>query len=79
VEEVRQALAQTFLPPSQAFDHHGHSNSRPPSTIEMSDLMAFTVPNGNTGLASMREMNYINQTISILFFVLVWSCLDPLA
>jgi fibroblast growth factor receptor substrate 2 len=63
VQESIMRVGQGDMSASQAFDHHGHSNSRPPSTIEMSDLMAFTVPNGNTGLASMREMNYINQTI----------------
>ncbi|XP_052088649.1 fibroblast growth factor receptor substrate 2-like [Mytilus californianus] len=63
VQESIMRVGQGDLSSSRAFDNHGHSNSRPPSTIEMSDLMAFSIPNGNTGLSSMREMNYVNQTV----------------
>lgn len=64
VQESILRVGQGDMSTTRSFNHHTpHSNSRPPSTIEMNDLMSFSVPNGNTGLSRMREMNYINQAV----------------
>lgn len=64
VQESILRVGQGDISSTRSFNHHtSHSNSRPPSTIEMNDLMSFSVPNGNSGLSRMREMNYVNQAI----------------